>query len=471
MSFEAAVHAKAIQLDHLVLDMCATAGSGHPTSSMSLGHIVTTLMYHTMRWLPDDPSYTTSDRLVLSEGHAVPIVYAAYADLGGSIGRGPERRPMTKKDLMSFRENNSPIDGHPNPMEGFPFFDAATGSLGQGLSVAAGLGIAAKHDDFDKRIYCIIGDGESREGQIWEAIDFIADHNLTNVLPIFNCNGYGQADKVSKQQSPQRLAAKLEAAGFTVHSIDGHEPGAILKAFEAFAANSKGDQPMALVAKTVKGWGSPAMQGGGWHGKPATGDKLAQAHEELKATGVGLTSSLVSDDELRIYPPADHQATEPNVTEPMSMAEAMKAYDMAMILKAGKFATRKAYGLALRALGHANPDVFVLDADVSNSTFAEWFGNDKQLRDRFVECKIAEQNMFSAGAGLSAAGQDSVLFHLCEVRDARLRPDRNGDEQRREPENLRLARGHFARGRRSLANVAAGCGLVPLAEHDTQPSQ
>jgi transketolase len=405
MSFEAAVHAKALQLDHLVLDMCAAAGSGHPTSSMSLGHIVTALMYHTMRWLPDDPQYATSDRLVLSEGHAVPIVYAAYADLGGSIGRGPERRPMTKKDLMSFRENDSPIDGHPNPMEGFPFFDAATGSLGQGLSVAAGLGIAAKHDGLDKRIYCIIGDGESREGQIWEAIDFIADHNLTNVLPIFNCNGYGQADKVSKQQSPQRLAAKLEAAGFTVHSIDGHEPGAILKAFEAFANNVKSDQPMALVARTVKGWGSPAMQGGGWHGKPATGDKLAQAHEELKATSVGLTSALVSDDELRIYPPADHHATEPNVTEPMSMTEAMKAYDMAMILKAGKFATRKAYGLALRALGHSNPDVFVLDADVSNSTFSEWFANDKELRDRFVECKIAEQNMFSAGAGLSAAGK------------------------------------------------------------------
>ena len=94
MSFEAAVHAKALQLDHLVLDLCAAAGSGHPTSALSLGHIVTVLMYHTMRWLPDDPQYPTSDRLVLSEGHAVPIIYAAYADLGGSIGKGPDRRPM-----------------------------------------------------------------------------------------------------------------------------------------------------------------------------------------------------------------------------------------------------------------------------------------------------------------------------------------------------------------------------------------
>src|SRR6185503_20774338 len=111
MSFEAAVHAKAIQLDHLCLDMTAAAGSGHPTTALSLGHLVTVLMYHTMRWLPDDPKYPTSDRLVLSEGHAVPIVYAAYADLGGAIGKDSDRRPMTKEDLMAFRSNDSMIDG------------------------------------------------------------------------------------------------------------------------------------------------------------------------------------------------------------------------------------------------------------------------------------------------------------------------------------------------------------------------
>src|SRR5262245_39826506 len=407
MSFEAAVHAKALQLDHLVLDMCAAAGSGHPTSALSLGHIVTVLMYHTMRWLPDDPTYPTSDRLVLSEGHACPIIYAAYADLGGAIQSpgSSERRPMTKDDLMKFRANDSPIDGHPNPMVGFPFFDAATGSLGQGLSVAAGLGVAAKHDGLDKRIYCIIGDGESGEGQIWEAVDFMADYGLSNVLPIFNCNNYGQADRVSKQQSVETLSAKLQAAGFKIVVIDGHDPSAIRKAFEQFIANTKTQQPMAVLAKTVKGWGAASLQGGGWHGKPATGDKLTGAHEELKATAVGLTSALVSDDELRIYPPPEYSPPEPSVTEPLSMAEAMRKYDMGLILKSGKFATRKAYGLALRALGHANPDVFALDGDVSNSTFTEWFANDKDLRDRFLECKIGEQNMFSVGAGLSAANK------------------------------------------------------------------
>ena len=185
MSFEAAVHAKAIQLDKLALTMCAEAGSGHPTSALSLGHMTTVLMYHAMRWLPDHPAYPSSDRLVLSEGHAVPIVYAAFADLGGAIGVGNERRPMTRDDAMTLRDAESYIDGHPNPMEGFPFFDAATGSLGQGLSVAAGVGKAAKIDGTDKRVYCLCGDGEAREGQIGEALDFIVDHQLNNVLPIF----------------------------------------------------------------------------------------------------------------------------------------------------------------------------------------------------------------------------------------------------------------------------------------------
>ncbi|MEE8153793.1 MAG: thiamine pyrophosphate-dependent enzyme, partial [Phycisphaerales bacterium] len=404
MSFEAAVHAKAIQLDHTCLDMCAAAGSGHPTSALSLGHLVTVLLYHSMRWLPEHPRYPGSDRLVLSEGHAVPIVYAALADLGAVVGEGDEARPLTMNDVFTLREADSCLDGHPSPMEGVGFFDAATGSLGQGLSVAAGLAVAAKHDGLDKRIYCLIGDGEAREGQVAEALDFIIDQKLTNVLAIFNCNGYGQADKVSTQQSPEVLGRKLEAIGFAVLDIDGHDPQAICGAFDQFIENQQSDQPTALVARTVKGWGVASMQGGGWHGKPAVDDALEQARAELKETGVGFTSALAGD-ELRIYPPTEHHPSEPVRSQPMSFEQAMKQYDMESIQKSGKLATRKAYGLALRVLGHANGDVFALDGDVSNSTFAEWFGNDAELSDRFLKCKIAEQNMFSVATGLSAAGK------------------------------------------------------------------
>ncbi len=407
MSFEAAVHAQAIELDQLSLDMCAVAGSGHPSTSMSLGHIVTVLMFHTMKWSPDQPDYPTSDRLVLSEGHACPIVYAACAKLGVKFGKDPSsRRSMTVEDLYTLRAADSAVDGHPNPMEGFPFFDAATGSLGQGLSVAAGVAEAARLDGTDRRVYCIIGDGESREGQIAEALDYIVDRKLSRVLPIFNCNGYGQTDRVSQQQSAEKMAARLTAMGYEVRTIDGHSPEAIKKAFDEFAAlPDASERPMAVVAKTVKGWGSTVMQGNGWHGKPATGDALAKAKAELDQKRVELTSSLVSTDSFTIRSPEQAAAKTEMLGELPPFTETMKRYDMESVVHAGKLATRKAYGVALRALGHVNSRVVVLDADVSNSTFAETFRKDGALAPRFMECKIAEQNMISVAAGLAAAGK------------------------------------------------------------------
>lgn len=407
MSFEAAVHAQAIELDRLSLEMCAAAGSGHPSTAMSLGHIITVLMFNSMRWSPEYPDYPTSDRLVLSEGHAVPIVYAACAKLGVMIGKDPaSRRPMTVADAMKLREAASEVDGHPNPMEGFPFFDAATGSLGQGLSVAAGLGIAARQDGIDRRIYCVIGDGESREGQIAEALDFIMDHRLSNVLAIFNCNDYGQADRVSKQQSAAVTRAKLEALGFNVMEIDGHAPAQIKTAMDEFAKISgTPGQPMAIVARTVKGWGTTVMSGAGWHGKPATGDVMQKAMAELDERRVELTSSLVSSDGFEIQPPAQAANRELRNNDFVTLGEIAKKFDLVSAIQSGKMATRRAYGIALRALGQANERVVALDADVSNSTFADMFKKDKTLESRFVECKIAEQNMYSVAAGLSAAGK------------------------------------------------------------------
>lgn len=408
MSFEAAVHAQAIELGKLSLEMTAAAGSGHPTTALSLAHLTTVLMFHTMRWSPEYPDYPTSDRLVLSEGHGVPIVYAAACELGVMVGKDPEnRRALTRDDAKTLRAWKSELDGHPNPMEGFPFFDAATGSLGQGLSVAAGLGEAARLDEIDRLVYCIIGDGESREGQIAEALDYIVDRKLVNVLPIFNCNGYGQTDRVSAQQSAERTAAKLEAAGFTVTTIDGHSPSQIKAAYDAFIENaSKANAaPMALVAKTVKGWGSTSVQGGGWHGKPAAGDALRRALAELDERRVELTSALASTDSFTIQPPEQAPERDVRQGEMPTLGETMKAMDMESLLHTGKLATRRAYGIALRALGQVNDRVVVLDADVSNSTFADGFAKVPALAPRFMECKIAEQNMFSVAAGLSAAGK------------------------------------------------------------------
>ncbi len=408
MSFEAATHFHAIEIGRLSLEMTAAAGSGHPTTSLSIAHLVTVLMYDTMRWSPDYPDYPTSDRLVLSEGHAVPAVYAAAAKLGVMYGKDPDnRRKLTVDDLSSLRDLDSELDGHPNPMEGFPFFDAATGSLGQGLSVAAGLGEAARLDGLDRCIYCIIGDGESREGQVSEALDYIAERKLTNVLAIFNCNNYGQTGKVSSQQSAETITKKLEAFGFEALVIDGHKPDEIKAAFKSFTERQgqADTTPLAIVAKTVKGWGCPSMQGGGWHGKPATGEGLQRALAELDERRVELTSSLSATDVFEIQPPAEAPARPEQTRDLPGLGETMRSMDMESVIHAGRLASRKAYGIALRALGGINDDVVVLDADVSNSTFAETFAKQSDLADRFFECKIAEQNMVSVAAGMSAAGK------------------------------------------------------------------
>ncbi|MFM9959363.1 MAG: transketolase [Phycisphaerales bacterium] len=408
MSFEAAIHAQAIELDRMTVEMCAAAGAGHPSSALSIGHLVTVLFFHSMRWSPEQPDYPTSDRLVLSEGHAVPVVYAAAIKLGVSVGKDPEaRRALTMDDLKTLRGIDSVLDGHPNPVEGFPLFDAATGSLGQGLSVAAGLGEAARLDGYDKRIFCIIGDGEAREGQVAEALDYIIDRKLTNVLPIFNCNEWGQAGKVSPQQSADTIKAKLEATGFNVRVIDGHNPQQIKLAFDDFAKVSgvSTATPMAVIAKTQKGWGSPTLLNGNWHGKPAEGQQLAKVLNELNERRGELTSSLTSTDAFTIEPPGEAKAPSTPLGDLPTFSAIMKKRDMESVIHTGRFATRKAYGVALQALGQLNDRVVALDADVSNSTFAEMFAKDAALKSRFLECKIAEQNMVSVAAGLAAAGK------------------------------------------------------------------
>jgi transketolase len=407
MSFDSTINAKAIDLIKLSYEMTAASGSGHPTTAASLGHIVTVLMYHHMRYEPSNPAHPSSDRLVLSEGHAVPIVYAACADLGVAIGKEKSAwRPMTRADAMTLRAIDSVVDGHPNPIEGFPFFDSATGSLGMGLSVAAGLAGAAKLDKLDKRVFCIIGDGEAREGQIWEAVDFIKDHNLKNVLPIFNCNVYAQSDQVSPQQSAEVLAKKLAAYGFNPLVIDGHSPTAIADALQkhteaVFNANAL---PVAIVANTVKGWGAASQQGQGHHGKPAEGEDLAKALAELDATGRAL-GAMVDQKSPNIPMMSTGKPEAAKISPVLSFTEAAKKFGLESTIAKGKLASRRAYGLALRALGHARSDVVALDADVKNSTFAEMFSKDADLKSRFFECRIAEQNMFSVAAGLSAGGK------------------------------------------------------------------
>lgn len=399
VSYTSAVHAKAIELGKHALRMTDASGSGHPSTALSIAHIVVELMYEKMRYDPSDPWNVASDRLVLSLGHAVPIVYAAYADLAGAVGKSPaDKRLLKVDDLKTLRELSSVLDGHPNPAEGFPFFDAATGSLGQGLSVAAGLALAARLDGLERRIFCVIGDGESREGQIWEAADFVVDHNLSHVTAIFSCNGHGQADAVSPQQSADSIEKKMTAFNWSTIRVNGHDPDAL---HDAFDRAIQSDQPTAVVAETVKGWGVDSIIGKNFHGKPLSGDALKTALTDLDATGAKL-GAVAGKLPLPVGPKAP-KCDDDRVVALAPFEAVLRRAGLDKELGQKKLATRVAYGAALIAAGDVDPRIVALDGDVSNSTFANLF--QREHGDRFFECKIAEQNMITVAAGLSAGGK------------------------------------------------------------------
>lgn len=390
---------KVIKLAKQVVRMCAEAGTGHTSSSLSLAHLVTALMYRVMRYDPRNPWNQGADRLILSEGHAVPIVYAAYCDIGGFVGAPHQPSELRFSDALTLRAADSVLDGHPNPAIGMPFFDAATGSLGQGLSVAAGLALGAKMDDVKRRFYCICGDGESREGQVWEALDFIVDHNLTAVRAIFNCNGLGQSDAVSPQQSLTVLQAKLAAFGFDVKVIDGHDWNQV---FDALTAEP-GDKPIAILARTVKGWGVAELQPASGHGKALAGARIEAALSELDQLAGTLGVAEVPDSPcVALKAPLTVTASPTGPISCGSFADALKAVGMDKALESRTIATRNAWAAAMVAIAR-DPRVISVDADMRHSTAIAPFvsAHPKQ----FVEAKIAEQNMISMASGLSSAGK------------------------------------------------------------------
>jgi transketolase len=399
------INDRAIELGKLSVRMTTAAGSGHPSSALGLAHIVSVLMYHQMRWNPKDPWNVNNDRLVLSEGHAVPIIYAALCDMGAVAGKSKAEAIKLKiDDVDSLRELESVLDGHPNPAEGMPFFDAATGSLGQGLSVGAGLALAARKSKIDKNIYVICGDGESREGQIWEAADFIVDHKILNLCAIFNCNGQAQADYVSPQQSSKTLAEKFKAFGMEVAVIDGHNPEAIV---EALARTGKTAKPYVVVAVTQKGWAVEELKDKSNHGKPLSAEKAERAYIELEDQRevLNLPEKVDCSDFKPTRPPEPHFHFAPpkgKLGDPIFDDLLLGDGFMKSWQEKHKMASRRAYGLALRDLAKLDERIVALDGDVSNSTFSEYLK--KEAPEKFFECKIAEQNMVSAAAGMAAGG-------------------------------------------------------------------
>ena len=368
---------KAKRLSILSMMSTTAAGSGHPTSCMSAAELVAGTFFYAMRFDPKNANSPDGDRFVLSKGHAAPVLYAAFAEAGVF----PESRVMT------LRQFSSELEGHPTPR--IPGVDAATGSLGQGLSVGSGLAIGARLDKSPTRVYVLMGDGEMAEGQVWEAAAFAGHYRLDNLTAIADVNALGQSEPTMYQHDMEIYRKKFDAEGWATEVIDGHDVAAVLAALD-HAKATKG-RPYAILARTIKGHGVDFLAGKEhWHGKPIPKDQLAGAIKEI-----GAPIDVPAD-------PGKSYARTSLPKPPDFPAPAAPDYDPSQPV-----ATREAYGFALKRLGAVNPNIVAISGDVKNSTFSEIFGD--AYPDHFYQGYIAEQNLVSAGVGLAARGKVPFL--------------------------------------------------------------
>jgi transketolase len=260
--------ARELRID--ILKMIARAGSGHPGGSLSCVEIITALYFAVMTYRTDDPRWPGRDRFVLSKGHGVPTVYAALARAGCIDG----------SELDTLRRFGSRLQGHPDHLR-LPFIEVATGSLGQGLSVAVGLALAQRLDSRnDYRVYCLLGDGEIQAGQVWEAVMAGGKFRLGTLTAILDSNKVQLDGHVRNIMEVEPVAEKWRAFGWHASEIDGHDTRALLSAFDE--ARSKTDRPSVIIASTVKGKGVSFMEDTyAWHGKAPGADELERALAEL----------------------------------------------------------------------------------------------------------------------------------------------------------------------------------------------
>ena len=259
-----------------VIKSTHAAKSGHPGGSLSVADIITYLYFEEMNVDPKNPRWADRDRFVLSKGHVAPALYAALAEKGF----------FPKEDLLTLRHVGSYLQGHPD-MKGIPGVDMSSGSLGQGVSCAAGMALAAKMDNKDYRVYAVTGDGEIEEGQIWEAAMFAGFRKLDNLVVVVDNNNLQIDGAIDEVCSPYPIDKKFEAFNFHTIVIDGNDFDQIRAAFKE-ARETKG-MPTAIIATTVKGKGVSFMENQvGWHGKGPNDEECRIALEELEKAGEAL---------------------------------------------------------------------------------------------------------------------------------------------------------------------------------------
>ena len=353
-----------------------SAGSGHPTSSMSAADLIAVLAARHLRYDWDDPDTVANDHLVFSKGHASPLLYSLFKAVG----------VVSDEELMTgYRRFGQRLEGHPTPV--LPWVDVATGSLGQGLPDGVGIALAGRYlEHLPFRVWVLCGDSELAEGSIWEAIDKASYYKLSNLVVMADINRLGQRGPTDLGWDVDLYQRRFEAFGARAVVIDGHDLPAIEAAF-AEVEDIGGDRPTVIVAKTIKGRGFSEVENKeGWHGKPFPPDMAARAIEELGG-----------ERHLVVRGPLPDKAPDRGPSATTAATADLPRYDVG-----DSVATRKAYGDALVAIGAADPRVIVLDAEVSNSTHADEFKH--AFPDRYFEMFIAEQQLVAAATGLNARG-------------------------------------------------------------------
>lgn len=359
------------------------AGSGHPTSCMSAADIMAVLFDKFYSFDLQNIQNLYNDRLIFSKGHAAPLLYTLYA-LSGAF---------STEELKTLRKFNSRLEGHPTPL--FSYAEAATGSLGQGLSVGAGMAIGLQKEVVlakKPKVYVLCGDGEMAEGQIWEAANFASHYKLDNLIAIVDVNRLGQSEETMFGHQIEEYAQRFRAFDWEVVTIDGHNFEEIEQAFTQATQNTTG-KPFAIIAKTFKGKGVSFLENqDNWHGKPLPKDMLEKALQELgDLPDISKVFSMHTPEKSTVV-------VQPKKEEIPDSALQIKHHTIGE-----QVATREVYGKTLAELGNTNTLIYALDAEVKNSTYSMDF---KAVHpERFIECFIAEQNMVSVAAGLAKLGK------------------------------------------------------------------
>ncbi|MDW7973373.1 MAG: transketolase, partial [Thermodesulfovibrio sp.] len=358
---------------YYILKSTTVAGSGHPTTCLSAVELMVSLLFGGFfHFDSDDPQNPTNDRLIFSKGHAAPLLYSLWAVAG----------KLSEEELLTLRKFGSFLEGH--PVRAFPYSEAATGSLGQGLSIGVGMAINGKYiDKIPYKVFVLLGDSEMAEGSVWEAIQLAAYYRLDNLIGIIDVNRLGQRGETMYGHDLTAYEKRVSAFGWKTICIDGHNFDDIFKAYEQALKN---DSPTMIIAKTIKGKGISFLEDkDGRHGVALTETEFKEAIKEIGEVK-NITASVKKPNIMK------------NNSQSLEIKEFSKKYNIGDMV-----ATRRAYGEALVKIFPEFPEIVVLDAEVSNSTYSEIFKT--YYPERFFECFVAEQNMVGMAVGLSLRGK------------------------------------------------------------------